>query len=188
MLLNEAKQILKKNGFILESNIEYENKTIELLESDELKELAKEIQKLQFEGKQAFPISRFGNMFNGYKYGFMIRIQIPNSDNTGTFINVYSAHSAGGSKISEGFKGGTYGFFWHIVKTLEELGIYKNWIKLFRSADKYPLDKLIPFLKDLLKVWDEPFYKIVKKFSDEEKEADITADIAKYKGKNWSGD
>lgn len=194
MNLNEAKRILKNNGYIVEAaSADYVEKTIDLLESDKLKELAHEILKFKFEGKPAFPIERFGEAFQGYKTGFMIRIQIPNSDDTGTFLDIRSEHTNNymGKKYytPDGFSAGMFGYFWDIVKAMEQIGIYKNWTTMFRTKEQYfPLDQLIPFLEDLLKIWDEDFYKIVYKISRRREAEDIARDIANYKGSNWSGD
>ena len=189
MNLNEAKKILKEHGYLLEYFTE--EGVLEKLESDKLKALAAEIQQLKYDGKPAFPIQGFGEVFNGDRHGFMIRIQLPNSRDSGTFLNIRESYIYwfnGKHEVEEGFSASGYGYFWNIVNTLEQLGLYENWTTLFRSKRVYPLEDLIPFLKDLLKVWDEDFYRIVKKFADKDAADEIAADIASYKGRNWSGD
>lgn len=193
MELKEAKEYLNSKGYRLidESNDNYDNETIELLKSEELQKLARESQKFTFEGKTAFPLERFGEVFSGYNYGFMLRIQLPNSTDTGTFIEAHSAHTIHYMRtinVEDGWHGSSMGYFYHIIQTLEQLKLLPKWTKMFRSEKIYPLDTFIPFLKDLLKVWDEDFFKIVEKFADDADAKAIADDIANYKGSNWSGD
>lgn len=192
MRLDEAKKILNENGFLLEYFTE--EGTLEDIEEKHLIDLWYKIKKLKLDdGKQAFVLSPYGEVFQGNRHGYMVRIRIPNTeDDSGSFIGVNAGRKRPSiyhkSDIEEGFSADSYGYFWDIVEALEKLGIMEKWTKLFRSKRTYPLDQLIPFLKDLLEVWNEDFYKIVYKISKRKEAEEIAADIANYKGQNWSGD
>lgn len=188
-----AKRILESQGYrLVEALNQNEEKTLDLLVSDKLKKLGREIKALNINGKEVFEIQRFGEVFNGYKNGFMVRIKSPNDeDSSSTFIAVDSAHVINYGKVikvPDGFKAQPFGIFWEIVEAFEKLNMYKKWTTLFRSRKEYPLEDLIPFLNDLLKVWDEDFYKIVRDLVKKSNAEMIAADIARYSGKNWSGD
>ena len=188
-----AKRILESQGYrLVEALSQNEEKTLELLVSDELKKLGREIKALNINGKEVFVIQRFGEVFNGYRNGFMVRIKSPiDEDGSSTFIAVNSAHEInyhGKIKVPSGFSSQPYGIFWEIVEAFEKLNLYKKWTTLFRSRKEYPLEDLIPFLNDLLKVWDKDFYKIVRDLVKKSNAEMISADIANYNGKNWSGD
>lgn len=192
MRLDEAKKILNENGFLLEYFTE--EGTLEDIEEKYLVDLWYKIKKLKLDdGKQAFVLSPYGEVFQKNRHGYMVRIRIPNTeDDSGSFIGVNAGRERPSayhkSDIEEGFSADSFGYFWDIVEALEKLGIMEKWTKLFRSKKTYPLDQLIPFLKDLLEVWNEDFYKIVYKISKRKEAEEIAADIANYKGQNWSGD